>query len=220
MIVTFTQSCNTNENKFNEFNRRIENISLLTDSYKSDDNNYLKTLIDSIKIIQNEYSIIKIDTTFTNKLDNKIILISSKIKRKISQNCVLNRTFEIEIDNIEDGSTFLNILLEKIRLDFTFLKNNKCELRLYIKSFFENDWIRFNHFIKFKNKKKEDYDLVRFLNENFTNKLTLTNEDIKVLTNYEIYNDSTFKIKINDNLILLNVKDFNDCECDIIRKKS
>lgn len=211
-------SCNTDEKKFTEFNTRIEKISLLSDSYKSSSNDYLKTLIDSIKIIKNEYSIIKFDTIFSNQLENKINVITSQLKNKISNNCIINRTFEMEINDLVDYSYY------KIRLNFSILKGNKCEARLYINDLYGRslseilgNWPLQNLQLKFKSKYEEDYYLIKFLNENKWD--YLQNEDKSVLLNYEIYNDSTFKINIKNYPILLKVKDFNDCECDLIRVK-
>lgn len=203
-------SCNTDEKKFTEFNTRIEKISLLADSYKSDNSDYLKTLIDSIKIIKNEYSTIKFDSIFNNQLEEKINVITSQIKRKISKNCTINRTFEMEINNLDGGFNY------NFRLDFSILKDNKCEVRLYIKPPFE-DWVRFNHFIKFKSEYNEDQYLSNFLNENTWT--SFLNEDVKVVLYYETYNDSTLRINMKNYPILLKIKDFNDCECELSRVK-
>lgn len=212
LIIFFTllTSCNSDEKKFKEFNTRIEKISLLSESYNSDNNDYLKTLIDSIKIIKNEYSIIKFDSIFNNQLEEKINVITSQIKRKISKNCTVNRTFEMEINNLDGGFNY------NFRLDFLILKDNKCEARLYIKPPFE-DWMRFNHFIKFKSEYNEDQYLSNFLNENTW--AGFLNEDVKVVLYYETYNDSTLKINMKNYPILLKIKDFNDCECELSRVK-
>ncbi len=212
--LTLFLSCNSDEKRFKEFNARIENIALLSESLKSNENDYLKSLIDSIKIIKNEYSILKLDSTFENKLQQKVNLTTSLLKRKISNNCILNRTFEMEIDGFDD---FPQFLYGKIRLDFYILKDNKCVITLYT----NNQKFEWDYFYssppEFKSSHEEDMYLLKFLNE--TRWVNTQNEHEKVILNYETYDDSTFRINIPNYPIFLKVKDFMDCESELIRTK-
>ena len=216
-FIVLLTSCNSNERKFKEFNTRIENLTLLSESLNSDNNDYLNSLIDSTKIIKNEYTIIKLDPEYKNQLEEKINVITSQLKRKIANNCVLNRTFEIQINNLVDWSSY------KIRLDFLILKGNKCEARLNIYDLNGRSitdiidyWAYVPNFqFKFKSNYEEDYYLIKFLNENKWD--YSTHGDKKVLLNYTLYNDSTFKINIDNYPYLLKVKDLKDCECELTR---
>lgn len=214
IFIILLTSCNSYERKFKEFNTRIENITLLSESLNNDNNDYLNSLIDSTKIIKNDYSVIKLDPEFKNKLEEKINVITSQLRRKIANNCILNRTFEMEIEGFDVLTQFL---YPKIRLDFTMLKDNKSEIRLYSNNDLI-DWEGYYEFApKFKSIHEEDAYLIKFLNENEW--IKTQNENEKVILNYEIYNDSTFKIKMDNYPILLKVKDFKDCECELIRTK-
>jgi hypothetical protein len=227
LLILF--SCNNDEKVFQNYQNRIVNISTLSQSLKNTDNEYLKTLIDSIKIIQNEFSVINPDLKFKNELDNNIKLIESNLKRKISQNCILNKTFEIEIDTNDKIIDFEH-RFNAIRLIFFIKKNNNSEVRLDIKSEWE-DWDRYSvgHFLfKFINTKKEDFYIIKFVNEMIPHEpkgLELSSfagkgleEEVIVNVNYEIYNDTTFKININkDHPLFLKVNDLNDCECELIK---
>ena len=207
LILIMIYSCNENE-KLNLYNLRLDNILILSQSSKNENNEYLKTLIDSIKIIQNEYKNLKNNDKNKLELDFKKNKIDSLVNFKISQNCILNRTYELIINNegyINDkGMTEVS----QLKFEVTFLKNNKCEIKTYIyflmSQFFNTNWEESTKYL-FSDEKIENLTLRKMIRQN------------NYYTNYEQINEDLFKV-VNDDFpipMFLKVIDKNDCECSL-----
>jgi hypothetical protein len=128
IVFLLLYSCNDDEKKSNYYNLRLDNISILSQSFKNDNNEYLTTLLDSIKIIKNEHENLKIGDKYKSELDNKINEIYSLINFKIIQNCILEKTYTVYIDN-KDYINF-EVNYGRIGLNVTFKENNKCSISI------------------------------------------------------------------------------------------
>ena len=129
IVFLLLYSCNDDEKKSNYYNLRLDNISILSQSLKNDNNEYLITLLDSIKIIKNEHENLKIGDKYKSELDNKINEIYSLINFKIIQNCILEKTYSVYIEN----KGYVNYEgKEGITLNVTFKENNKCSIYLTV----------------------------------------------------------------------------------------
>jgi hypothetical protein len=127
IVFLLIYSCNDDENKSNYYNLRLDNISILSQSFKNDNNEYLMTLLDSLKIIKNEHTNFKIGDKYKSELDNKINEIDSLINLKISQNCILKKPYSVYIDK-----KYYKSFPEGFILNVTFKENNKCSIKLYL----------------------------------------------------------------------------------------
>jgi len=79
-------SCNNDKEIFNSYNSRIQNISILSQSFKNSENDYLKILIDSSKILTNDINHLEIKLDIKKKLIDSIQRIEKLIKANISNN--------------------------------------------------------------------------------------------------------------------------------------
>ncbi len=198
-------SCNNDKEIFNSYNSRIQNISILSQSFKNSENDYLKILIDSSKILTNDINHLEIKLDMKKKLIDSIQRIEKLIKANISNNCIIGKTFFIFLNG--DNESF------DVKLICEIDKHNVCTIstKLMWKVFegeIENiksgfaGVTTFDLFYYNRIKNKNIRDVVR--KGRFQTTFNQTDFDT-----FEILPIYPLKIK---------VKDLNECECELTKE--
>jgi hypothetical protein len=192
-------SCNTDEKVYNNYQKRVNNIYTLSQSFKNTENDYLKTLIDSSKIVKNDINQLDIKLELKKTLIDSIQKLEESLKNKISLNCIIGKTLSVFIKDKKDDRSWIKFICE-------IKKNNKCTI---------NTKVYLDHF---GNLEESPWYFEYFIDPEFgSQQLREIVVKGEFQSTYKQINENTFVINIPNLPLTINIKDLNDCECELIK---